>query len=483
MLLADTTAFILIAFSNLLLWPAEFLLRRHRKNSTILVWALLSSHFCHRRLFFHYGISCHDKTPYGLTRCVELHNHIADHALAILEANNITINVQTNWFTFHGQKAENVRSRLTPSVISFLENVKVWDIGDLSLTPYLRGIPAPSSLLLDQEFGFDNCILLYQNNDVEEGRGLVLWMEHNKAHDFQWADEFPWDDTVWYHLEPILSIYWSQILEGKYVVDLTRFGDPKEAPMYWRVEPYTEHQINRTLVMWRWYVGLVHDRMPPHQAHEYGVGLVDAEKLDKWNIQGFTREILLRAAKPPFKHIVPGLTIIDNEFVDHIGPELVARRERWNRGQNLHAETHSAFPLFVSDLRVAYYAFSDRDRDHIGPFWKMDRLLDDRCGIYVTSPDPYEDADTVSVVAPFAWRDGTEIRFAEAHGPFEASVLNRFVQGIRNACSLPSSLRLIEMLAMWYDMVADGRWTVGIDGVEGSIDDLWDFLPAERLSI
>lgn len=81
-----------------------------------------------------------------------------------------------SWFDFHGQAADSVRDKLSPSVIAFLERALV--VGNHSLFYYVNGLAYPGYLWLNHEHDDDadpyRYMTLYAANDVSsQPDGLV----------------------------------------------------------------------------------------------------------------------------------------------------------------------------------------------------------------------------------------------------------------------------------------------------------------------
>ncbi|KAK8213589.1 hypothetical protein M8818_002892 [Zalaria obscura] len=383
--------------------------------------------------------------------------------------------VQYNWFDLYGSEAEAIRERLSPSVIDFLEQAKVWPLEQLSLTPHLRGVPEPSFLWRDpaEDYGifeeqFGNSIVLYRANDYEEGQGLILDMDSNLVRYYPWTLDFPDpENDLWIPLEDALDIWKRLVEDGRYVVDST-MEDSYYQPMGWREVPWTPRDRSETLCIWERYLCLIEAKLSQPRSKE--VGLVSDILLDRLAIDNFTMSFLQQARKPAFVNIAPTLQIIDDDFLELVLPAI---EDRVRRG--LRDDEFPALLLFPSSVRipeptVLNPTFRDYDR-YLVTFWTDWRLLDNRCGIYLTS---YTD---VSIVAP-ATDDGvTQMRFIQPYGRFEATQLDMLELDLLDIVIPTRPFRLPQLLALWYDKVDSGAWEVGPQGVVGEIEDLWSILP------
>jgi hypothetical protein len=116
----------------------------------------------------------------------------------------------------------------------------------------------------------------------------------------------------WYPLETVLEAWLDMIKKGK--VKATKQGETEwERFEPWVLVPYTDAGLQETLDVFDNLVQAIEMRIPgftPDGKHvEYG--LVDEGVLDSANIvDGFVRRFLLRARRPQFRHIAPGLETI-----------------------------------------------------------------------------------------------------------------------------------------------------------------------------
>lgn len=105
-------------------------------------------------------------------RCAALHNTLlemswvgsgkrlesdaADHRTPVLR--------RESWFERHGAEAEKIRSRLSSTLVLFLERALDVDPNELSLSYYVGGLSHPRYLWLNN-----------RNNDDEPGRYITLY--------------------------------------------------------------------------------------------------------------------------------------------------------------------------------------------------------------------------------------------------------------------------------------------------------------------
>ena len=406
-------------------------------------------------------------------RCIYMHNRIVEHALERLPRPPLD-KFGLDWFQLVGDQAERVRHRLSAPMIHFLEGIYVWDFDHLSLTPHLRGVGTPYHALPEHmEDFFPNSIVLYSDNDLEDGRGLIFDMTRNLVRCYGSMFEMVEEDHLWIPLETALEYYWSEIQNHRYVVDGSE-TDPYYEPVGWRRANFTHNDVSKTIRIWDAYVSLVESRSGLDQqmtADQHFSGLVREDLIHELPIGTFAQSMLRHLRKPRFKNIAPRLQVIDDDLVFAFLPTL-QRQAEMRPEERVFS---NSFILFPSSVRAGNPNIRERDK------WKwfhwQKHLQDDRCGIYLAS---YSErfADEVITVGPMKEDNITVLHFANPYERVVADLLDIEEEDIARACETdPPPLRLYELIALWYDKVARGEWSVGAEGVEGGFEDLWAGLP------
>ncbi|PVH95813.1 hypothetical protein DM02DRAFT_689331 [Periconia macrospinosa] len=99
-------------------------------------------------------------------RCVGLHNEIMK--IGWEARSNDASALNQSWFGYYRQDAENIRERLSPELIAFLE--RAWVVGDghdHSFFYYVCGLHHPNHFFSDNSSGSSN-VTLYAANDIGE---------------------------------------------------------------------------------------------------------------------------------------------------------------------------------------------------------------------------------------------------------------------------------------------------------------------------
>lgn len=181
-------------------------------------------------------------------------------------------------------------------------------------------------------------------------------------------------------------------------------------------------------------------------------GLISQDTLKTCHVDGFARNFLLRAQRPPtaLKTIAPGLHILDDTLLTRLGP-LIGEHKRSPDTVEQHMEWATSLLLYPADEELE--TFSEQDEQHnMANTWRSEKLLDGRAGLYLThSAYGSVYSDTVNLLT--TWPVG---------------VSNTRILGWGNCAYEPShNLRLSRLLNKWKDLVVSGVWTVGPNGVEG----------------
>jgi hypothetical protein len=98
-------------------------------------------------------------------RCVNLHNEIL--TIGWEGRGNDAGDLGQSWFEHYGEEAENIRDRLSPDLIAFLE--RAWEVGDdHSFFYYVNGLHHPTHMFDEEEPEENRYVTLYAANDIAE---------------------------------------------------------------------------------------------------------------------------------------------------------------------------------------------------------------------------------------------------------------------------------------------------------------------------
>ncbi|KAH8896955.1 hypothetical protein GQ53DRAFT_838371 [Thozetella sp. PMI_491] len=239
--------------------------------------------------------------------CAALHNEIvAILATQAAEHNNRLVR---NFFLAY-EGAENLRPRLSPELITFLEAIDllVSDGEDglaLNFAPHLA-MPHPNEFWI-LNGGLPNLhgethedwVILYRATEPEYGvyfdmeTGLCTWQQ----------EATPWLHT-WFPLERALRLLLSFYRSGRFQATV---GDEQiyEPTGHRR---YTPADLNRDLDSYHNLLAAIQARCLDSTVSEEP-GLIDEGVLDEFRISGFLRDFLLKARRPSFAFIAPGLQL------------------------------------------------------------------------------------------------------------------------------------------------------------------------------
>lgn len=97
--------------------------------------------------------------------CVNLHNEIL--TIGWEGRGNDASDLGQSWFEYYGDEAEEIRDRLSPDLIAFLE--RAWEVGDdHSFFYYVSGLHHPSNMFGEEETEESRYLTLYAANDIAE---------------------------------------------------------------------------------------------------------------------------------------------------------------------------------------------------------------------------------------------------------------------------------------------------------------------------
>lgn len=244
----------------------------------------------------------------------------------------------------------------------------------------------------------------------------------------------------------------------------------------WLLVTYTEAWLEETVEMFNRLVRAIEDRMP-QKPIDHGdnvtVGLVDEEDLDPMNIpDGFAYQFLLRAQRPRFQMIAPGLEVQQS-------PKFI-KQPFWSHRPN---EIQAVPPILL--FRAVHppgtegeYKGLTGDDDHA--FWYPFKATEDyAAGLYLSNCDENLPEDLCCMVLPFGIgangyaRKSDGVLFGEDYEDGRAEARDVFTElyamghdpfGLMRAHSLQ------EILKHWLGIVERGDWQVDENGVAGGMD-------------
>ncbi|PNS21769.1 proteinral negative regulator of transcription subunit 3 [Sphaceloma murrayae] len=425
----------------------------------------------------------------NVTNAIRLHNHLVD--LALVDLPHARQHISKNYFLHSSNSsprinASSIRAGLSAPLIEFLEGIYVWDASRFSLTPTLRSPPFPDLLSPDpnDDFGslwyeqFPYGVLLYASGDMSsDDRGLVFDQWTNLVKFYAYPDLDTGDQGKgWVGLEEMLELLVHEVEEGRVVVSEVAKGtaglqgsEDKGARLWyeevWERRQWIDKDVDRAVGMWDAYLALV--GMRTGRALEDRGRLVTTQELEDVEAGSWASALLPRLRRPGFEFVAPGLRMQGKSSLLRTSRFDRVRRRRKRNAWEDHGNPVTL--LFFGDTMISDVSVGERDVQHVSPHYRDNVILDDSCGVYLENANE----DSVALLLPHT-RDGvTEMRFGGTPQVVDARLLNGTEEQLRASTHGWQGMRFHHMIARWADLVLDGTWTVGSDGVEGYLEDCW----------
>lgn len=285
----------------------------------------------------------------------------------------------------------------------------------------------------------------------------------------------------WFTLEYLLSQWIKLYLHGKITI-----GPPKSErhriPDVWRIQGYSQFQVTNTITAFERLVRAIESRMPPGSdpppSQTTKRFLLTDDELDDAGAPTmcFVRSFLTGAPVPKFKFIAPGL------LVPHDAKRFIAQ-QRFTRlayVQKAGYEREIVPPLLIfADKDGRTVDFSGEYKDYsVNPFPKEMHLpAHDKstpAGLYSESValDASDMAEEgFRLLTPFRFASNyTGARLSDGSPLPVGSVSDLFQHGDFPLGGMARAQRMEKLFSWWQRLIEDGIWTVGKDGVEGSMD-------------
>ncbi|KAH8744310.1 hypothetical protein F5883DRAFT_590273 [Diaporthe sp. PMI_573] len=433
-------------------------------------------------------------------RCAALHNYLVRYAWLADGRSPDDLPVNNTFFTTHGPAAEAIRPRLDPSLAAFLDAAVL--PGDPSEAPpfffWVQGLSEPEELFANETADLydepeDSLVCLYWPNigqGGESGGGLYYHQGTHRAAVFMHMDDLAYalpveaHPTLWNPLETVLS-NWVELLQlGKITASRAEepalFGVEKIGPWEWR--PYSEAQVTACIGAWDRLCEAVEAEMPPSPGGSGGgvaaagdVQLLSHAVLDAALVpeESFAHAFLSRARRPRFRHVAPGLSLppaCEREFASlqrfttlPRSPQAVPPVCLFASERPAHLEGSSS--PFCDDFKA-------RSPDSLVPSSVP-------AGIYSESVNRtvFDNAEEgFRLLLPYGlrdgvWDEGAGARRSDGSVVGQGTVAELFQHGYKPfGGDYYRPQRLERLFDHWHKLVAEGIWSVGPQGVEGTID-------------
>ncbi|KAF2635500.1 hypothetical protein P280DRAFT_411396 [Massarina eburnea CBS 473.64] len=426
----------------------------------------------------------------NIDRCVELHTEIL--RLGWQGMGRDPQNFETkNWFDTYGTEADKMRKYLSKELVAYLERAGVSN--DWSFHWYVYGLQHPDYIFFwDELFSWKGgymdkkrYVVLYGANDISEHQvGLVFDQKTNTAimcMDVDEAGAVTNGRLRWYPLDTVLEAWLDMIKKEKvkatkpHEMDLERF-EP------WVLVRYTDSGLNETINTFNSLVEAIESRIPGFDIHakDISYGLVDQTTLDAANIMdGFGRQFLLRARRPRFLYIAPGLQTISSSTFSH--NPFLAVFNNLPISDKPQGRTPEDIPPLLLFFSTQSYTVADPNRADRGPFyWPYQNMHIYPAGLYLPQHTfgLHRFDDECTLVLPFGIGGNGYARTSDGalFGENKNEELPR-AKDVHTSLYQPGHRPFGEMhgvvlrvvLESWLGMVERGDWKIGKEGVQGGM--------------
>ncbi|KAJ6189393.1 hypothetical protein N7519_004301 [Penicillium mononematosum] len=415
--------------------------------------------------------------PLDYERCAGLHNYL----------------VAYGWMARHGQETPNldelasqpsifadedtqaVRERLHPSVNSFLDLIFSPEPGFFYWVNHIS-MQLVDDIFPDEENDLDNLERFVVIYGTLHRAAFPMTLENLDS-----VEPIDEHEDMWFPLETILTNWIYMLRIGKITADSSEGKAPEELSRsrsqigLWSWLPYSPSQIDSTVAAIDRYSAAIEARMPSGSLLPIsrGAPLFTDVELDAASIpeECFIRSVLTRIKTPRFKAIAPGLE------VPHDTVAFTARqrftgvpREQEEWGKNIPpvllfaAVDSSRTVSFGKEIRWLFLGPEDDV-----PFNENDLIP---VGLYIESVRRCEyDTEEAGFRLLLPFRAHSEARMSDGTSISPNSVTQLFQHGIFHPFGGERrAQRLERLIDRWRELVESGVWTVGRDGVEGTID-------------
>ncbi|KAJ5936113.1 hypothetical protein N7454_005411 [Penicillium verhagenii] len=451
-------------------------------------------------------------------RCAGLQNYLVKYAwlaegrpLATLNGNS------TNFFTVFGAEAEALRPRLDPSLVAFLDTAIIPpkdNANEFPLSVFACDFPSPGRLFEEdiadlEDQPVESLVRLYTVDaclSAEGSDGGVIYHQsfHRVAifmHLDAYSDGFPVEDhlNIWNPLETLLSHWIDLIHLGKVVASPHKepalFDFEKIGPWEWR--PYSEAQVDTCVDAWDRLCQAIEARIsqlsnsPSLISPISGSDTDNPEPLVASSIldaalvpnPSFARAFLMRARRPQFRYIAPSLLLPppDSAGFLAIQPFSILPYSK---------HTIPSVCLFPADTGTGDQ-YSIKLTRTITPFPFLDFYSEATgtcipshvsAGLYTEAVERNERdvaEEGFRLLLPFTFNNdwGRKVGARRSDG----SLIDRdlyselFQHGFKPfGGHYHRPQRLERLFDCWCKLVKEGIWSVGPEGIEGTIDTFRD---------
>lgn len=443
-----------------------------------------------------------------VARCARLHNYLV--ALSWMERHGkgpehldeLLDPARPSYTSTIGDREEQIRARVDPQLWEFLSSVVVpgADEEHAEFYVWVSGLAHPAEFE-DQwtaqafnaedeetEDGLPPFQMLYpMNYYIGSHRLGVVYHQAlrrvayvNTIFDTDYVHPVEERGEWWVPLELLLSHWVAQVQRGKVTTGPRRWACEGDQGV-WRVEAYGRAQVASTLAAFDRLVSAIEERMRPDALLDLDGGkplLTDAD-LDAAGAPAdcFARVFLTQARTPRFSRLAPGIEVPHDAAV-FASQQTFTRREIQHDDSDDDGPIHPAVLLFAAAGGRTVNFDSPSRYINYNPFVRELHLA---AGNHSTPAGLYSESvrlgtleaagEGFRLLLPFPLQGGDHgAKRSDGFGVERGSVGELFQHGARPLGGIHEAQRLERLFGAWRGLVERGVWTVGRDGVEGSIE-------------
>ncbi|KAJ3549167.1 hypothetical protein NM208_g71 [Fusarium decemcellulare] len=386
-------------------------------------------------------------TPFDPVRCAELHNQLLAKATSRISdsAKHTQRDVLTRW---HQLNPETRPTNITEneSLCMFLSLIDSYKPNDIPLT---------AEFTQPEPWWFDNGL-----HDTDDRNIILLYGDETQTPTM--------DGGLYFNLDTDL-VHWGRLRGGRLPPDeqwvplelaLQKALDMWECGKFdwgystgWlrssdvvSYRPWTPEDLNSTLRHWDRLIEAIQSRLPlSGQVPETRLlEPLSTDVVEQFTISSFAKAFLCAAKRPSFKYIAPGITTFTPEsFASIYGAESPTSR-RSNTGQGEGSDVISLILPSATGHIVkgeGQYLFDGEDHLHLA-----DASLYEHAGLYIALMYPMGDGDATDLITDKGAINPIRFDGRRPWGPW-------------------CGIRLEEMFSLWVDLVEQGSWEVGPEGI------------------